>query len=270
VHAKFWKLGIFAVCLAPLAVVALRQRQANARLRAEATALRSQTSEVENLRAKRERLAARQLSPQELANLQEASLEVSRLRDEAAALRQQIELAAAAGKPAPLPTEPVPAAPAWSNSGRATSLDAFNTGVWAVMQGDTDTLAGLISFDAEGRAMVEALFERLPPESRATYGSAEKVFATLLAARLPQDLSSAAVIESNASGDENHTLRMRLQHANGRTKDTNFRFKRDAEGWQIVVPTTIVENYTAMLKGGLPSRSDPAILRAPPVVVDPR
>ncbi|HEX2853867.1 MAG TPA: hypothetical protein VHO24_11560 [Opitutaceae bacterium] len=268
-HPRLWKFIIFAGSVAALSGLAFRQWQANEALRTEAGRLRTEGTEIERLQSEHDRLMARATPPEESTALEEAAAEVARLRSEAAILRRQIEERRASAETVSPAFGPAAAAAAepWTNAGRETALAAFQTGVWALQQGDTDALAGLITFDAAGRALVEALFARLPPESRALHGSAENVFATLLAARLPTNLASADIITSTAAGTTDETLRLRLNRTNGSTKEANFNFTRDTGGWRIVVPTTVVADYIAKLRDGLPSRPDPSTLRAGAVTV---
>lgn len=259
---RLLKFGIVTVVVAALGITAVRQRKANAALHLKAERLREQTAEIATLSRERERLAARQISPAELATLNESARDVARLRAEAAALHAQKENLATAPAQAPEPE-------AWSNSGRLTPLSTFRSAVWAVTQGDIDVLAGLISFDPAGRTLIDALFARLPPETQANHRSAEAVFATLLAARVPQDLTSAEVVASPLSQANEEILRLRLNRAHAPTKEANFHFKRDAEGWRIVVPTAVVEAYIGMLKGGLPTRPNPSALRGGAMTVGP-
>lgn len=269
-RVTFLKLGFLAACVGAGSFFALCQARTNATLRADAERLRAEASEIESLRAERVRLAALQITAEELATLKAASQEVSRLRTEALALQQREEAANSSRENVSAASEPPsPAAEAWTNSGRATPLSAFHTGVWAVMHGETDALASSITFDAAGRAAVDALFARLPAETRVLHGSAEKVFATLIAAQLPLDLTSAEVIATPAATADATTLRLRLKRTEGSTKDANFHFERDAAGWRIRVPATAVEKYSASLKHGLPSRPDASSLGATPFRAEP-
>lgn len=248
-RARQLKLVLFTAGFAVLVLVVQHQRDATAALREKAERLRDATAANARLRAEQAALQSQSVSPEELARLRADQAEAARLRAEAAALRAQREPAPSSPKaPAPASLPSSAKIEPWTNAGRATPIATFQTGVWASVHGDTDTLAKVIAFDDEGRALIDAQFARLPEKDRLTYGSAEKVFATLLAARLPQDLTSATVTQTTAS-DSGAVLRMRLQRADGSSKESSFNFLRTSgdEGWRILVPTGVVKNYQQML-----------------------
>jgi hypothetical protein len=253
--ARLLKFVVFFAGLAVLAFVVEQQRETTATLREKAERLRAAGLAHMRLREEHATLQAQNVSPDELAQLRADHAERARLRAEAAALRGKRE-AVPPPQTAEVPTAPTPppSVELWTNAGRATPNDTFQTGVWASVHGDTDTLAKVITFDAEGRALIDAQFARLPEKDRSLYGSPEKVFATLLAVRLPQDLTSATVTQTT-EGSESTVLRMRLQRANGSSKESNFNFIRTAgdDGWRILVPTNVVKNYQLML-------TDPTVL----------
>ena len=265
-RAKFWAWTIPAVSIVAMFGFALHQRAANDALRGEVRRIRAQHLEIESLQAEQAVLKRQQRSSEEIAILQESAAEASRLRVDAAELRRQLQQADKADQTAS-PTAP-PAAEFATNAGRATPLAAVQTALWAAQQGDTDALAGLIAFDAAGRALVDALFTRLPEEARASNGSAEKVFATLLAVRLPQDLSSADVTTAMTPTGDEFSLGMRLKRTEGEAKEARLRFSRDAEGWRLIVPAKVVENYIATLNNLLPIRPKSSSLLFSPLIVE--
>ncbi|MEO6569865.1 MAG: hypothetical protein ABIO94_13970 [Opitutaceae bacterium] len=220
--AKFLGRMISAVGIAAILGFALHQWTANEALRAEARQLRAQHLEIESLRAEQLGLKRQQRPSEEIAALKESAAEASRLRVEAVQLRRQVQEAEKADQNTSPANAPQPAAEFAINAGRSTPLAAVQTAVWAAKQGDTNALAGLIAFDAAGRALVDALFTRLPEETRTSNGSAEKVFATLLAVRLPQDLSSADLTTTMTPTGDEFTLGMRLKRTGGETKETSL------------------------------------------------
>jgi hypothetical protein len=131
--------------------------------------------------------------------------------------------------------------------GNATAVAAFQSVASAIAQGDTDTLATLISFDPDGRAALNVLFSQLPEDARVKYGSPEKLFATLMAGRLPQ-LTAAGLISETPQGPDENVLRMRMQSASGRTIDDSFIFRRSDRGWQVYVPERLVSTYGESLR----------------------
>jgi hypothetical protein len=233
--------------IAILAIIIARERAATAQLRAEAERARATQAELAKLREEQTQLTTQQVSARELARLRSAHDEAMQLRSDTARLRSETAPSSSGVDAGPLGN--------WRNAGRDTPEATFRTGVWAIMQGDTDALAQLIAFNEAGRAKLMAMFDRLPEATRAEYGTAENVFATLLAVRLPQDLVSATPITTTMKGPDETTLRMHLERAEAAAKDTNFHFSRSSDGWRIVVPLQVVEDYEAMLTYPLPVRA---------------
>ncbi|MEO7412641.1 MAG: hypothetical protein ABIZ81_04730 [Opitutaceae bacterium] len=265
---KFWTRSVLTIGTLAMFGVALQQRATNGALRTEASRLQALNREADALRAKNLLLTGHQVSAEELARLREAALEESRLRVEANELRRKAQEAATSEGGASPADAPQPAPEFWTNAGRTTPLAALQSTVWAARQGDTNTLAGLIAFDAAGRALVDALFARLPDESRVLTGSAEKAFATLLAVRLPQDLGSAEVTTGPVTMGDELTLGMRLKRTDGESKEAKLRFAHDAEGWRMVVPAKVVENYIATLSNRIPPRPNSSSILSSPLMVE--
>lgn len=248
-HPRILKLVLFAAGFGLLVFAVQRQRDATTTLREKADRLRAASLAHARLRNENAVLTAQKISGEELTKLRADQAEAARLRAEAASLQEKREPVrrSPTAEGVSAPTSPITLTQ-WTNAGRATPTATFQTGVWAAVQGDTDALTKVITFDADGRALIEAQFGSLPEKDRALYGSPEKIFATLLAVRLPQDLTSATVTQTT-EGSGSTLLRMRLQHANGYFKDSSFNFIRSAEdnSWRILVPTGVVKNHLLML-----------------------
>lgn len=243
-HNRFGKIPVSIIAVAVFALV-LRQHAKNGSLREEVERSRAKAAELASLRESHADLVAQQISNDELARLRAAEAEAARLRRETAALRAEIDTPATPGRDANPP--PPPKIPAWTNAGRETPDAAFRTGIWAALQGETDALADLITFDADSRPKLEAMFASLPENVRAEYGTAEKVFATLLAARVPQDLVAAKPISRKTLEADDMLVRIEMKYATGGSKTANFQFTRGPEGWRIIVPAKVVEDYQHML-----------------------
>jgi hypothetical protein len=243
-RANLLKFGLPFLCLALLAGIAIHQRRVARELRDEIWRLqernRTRAQQEETERAEKQRRAE-----EERDQLLAAQTESSQLHQEISLLEGELSVVskkAAAETSANAERTPKP----WINAGNATPAAAFETMFWSALNGDTDTLASVISFTPEGRARVESLFARLPQAQREASGTPEKVFATLLAARLPQDLSGIGVLTSEETS-AGATLRLLMEHTNGTDKTASFHFSRAPTGWQLVVPASVVENYQQML-----------------------
>lgn len=238
-----------AVLLLTVALVVMFAWQAGetARLRAEAVRLHAAHADLGALRAAHERLVSRRVSEPELARLRHADTEARQLRAEAAELRSRI--AAGRGKAVARPAK-APAAPAttWTNAGRTTPAAAIESVLWSSAQGDVETLASLLIFDADTQARIEEVFASLPAEKRNRYGSPVEVFATLVAARMPGDLAQTEVLETTPGAGET-AVRLRLRRTDGKVREAAFRCKPDADGWRLVVPARVANEHLRMLTG---------------------
>jgi len=234
-------LGLLA---AVIALVLVRQNRAGRRLRLELDTLQRQKLELAHLARENRDLAAKQVSAEEVA----------RLRRLHADLEQRKIHSGRAGKSAETPSatvvhaEMVPVGE-WKYAGRETPKAALESALWAATHQDVDRLAAVLCFDAKTRANADAFFAQLPDETRAQYDSPEKIAATMLAASMPDNLSAmGALLDSaNATTGDNAQLLMQIQRSDGTQKDTYFNFQRGAEGWQVVVPASVLAAYQQLL-----------------------
>lgn len=141
---------------------------------------------------------------------------------------------------------------AWKNSGRGTPANAIETLLLAAEGGDVDTLAASILLDAEAREKAQAILDRLPEAVRATYGTPEKLIALLMAR--DSDIRAMQVLSENQANNDALVM-MRVQKGDGKTKDEGYSFRRDGDGWRLVIPGKAVDKYGKKLsdppkKGG--------------------
>lgn len=141
---------------------------------------------------------------------------------------------------------------AWKNSGRGTPAFAVETLLLAADGGDVDTLAASILLDAEAREKAQAILDRLPEAVRATYGTPEKLIALLMAR--DADIRAMQVLSENQANDD-ALVNVRVQKGDGKTKDEGYAFRRDGDGWRMVIPGKAVDKYGKKLteppkKGG--------------------
>jgi hypothetical protein len=232
-------LVVSLLILLVFAGLAVSQRE-RAALLAERTRLRAQVAQANAAATQSRELASADISPEQLEVLRHEAEEVKRLRAEAGALRARLSR----------PEEKRSAAPAdgpWRNVGAATPEDAVRTTVWAALQGETGVLARMLAFDRESEAAVRAFFATLPAGVRAEYGSAENVAATMLAARMPLDLKNAKPVEQVVDQGGGLAVRFELQRNHGPAKSVVFRFRRDSDGWRLIVPRSVLMNLRKAL-----------------------
>ena len=236
--------AILAVAAAVFTIVTIRQRALAGRLRAEFADLRHREGLTEQLREENARLRSGEIQPEELQRLRLEQTEAGRLRLRIAALRK-------AAAPAEITASVMPARD-WKPAGRASPKAAFESVLWTATHQEVENLAALLSFDPKARATVAAVFGQLPQDTRLQYGNPEKVVATMLAASIPTNLSAMETLSAN-QGPDSADLLMRVDRSDGTHKDTFFRFQRNDEGWQLIVPSNVLSGYAKQLGMSAPA-----------------
>ena len=245
---RFLQAGLLSGAIVASGIILIHQWQTTLMLRNEVDRLHEESHEIARLHAEQQRLRTRQIAPEERARLQQDQAKLARLRQRIAELQRVPEKtppASAQNTPPPIGSK-LPVAN-WINAGKATPSGTLQTVLWSGTRGDLDLLASLLAFDPESQSLIDDTFARLPAEARRQHGSAEKVFATLLAARLPLDLASANVTNATERNPDAITLSVHLQNGEGKQRDVDFHFIRRADGWRLLVPRKVVENYQRML-----------------------
>lgn len=247
---KLQAAAAIAVLAAGVAGLFLQQRE-NTRLQAD----------LDVLRAENQRLAR---TAHELAR---SPAEKSKSEPEADA-----PVTASVAAPAPAASVPAKApasAPAHplapgllaveslGNAGIATPRAAWTTQLWAARSGDLALEASTLSFTPEGRAKLEALKAGLPADLLSQYDSAEKLMALALAAN-PHPVGGMQVVSETPAGPDDTVLQTQWQHADDDiVHQSEIHLHRDAEGWKIVMPMSIVDRAVAFLSrdaAGAPPR----------------
>jgi len=222
-------------------------------LRTEVALLRGREAQLGELRAEQTRLAALQVPPAELENLRRDRRAVERLRAEVDALRAKVEKPfppAAAENAATdrLSLGRLVTSAEWKNVGATTPPAALETALWAAAGGDVDAFASLLSFDAAARKGAQALLDSLPAETRAHYGSPERLVAFLSIKDVP--LGSAQVRRWSDTADGKVSLAtVTLSGPDGSAKDVTLPLIRQDAAWKLYVIERTVARYQTMLKG---------------------
>ena len=134
----------------------------------------------------------------------------------------------------------------WTNAGRLTPRAAIESVLWAASRGDVDHLAALLGFQPEVWEQVDAMFAKLPEASQRDFGSAENVIATMLAGSFPKDASSMNILADKQWG-EDAGIAMSVNHEDGKSRTNQFRLHHTPDGWQLMVPASVVEGYQQTL-----------------------
>ena len=244
-----WTLGLLAAGLAILGMALLLQRQAATRLRDEIDDLRRQSRLLASLRAERALLMGQRATAEELQQLRDDHAALIRLRQEIELLKRRQENVAPPEAPTPSQPPIRSLASDWTNAGRATPPAAFESILWAATHGDTDALTSMLDFQ-QSRSQLEALFAGLSAESRARYGSAEKAFATLLAAQISSVVGAMSVMppgKTNRADAEAIRLTARLESPDGsQQRIRSYIFLHTADGWRMLVQPGMVESFATL------------------------
>lgn len=123
----------------------------------------------------------------------------------------------------------------WKNAGSATPAAFMETFLWSIKEMDVDTfVANSGGIDAPGREMAEAYFVTLPAETRARYGTSERLIARLLmrAFRI-RPIAGFQITDVEMLGPNEANVHVRLRLADGTEQVTeNGNLHRTPEGWR--------------------------------------
>lgn len=225
--------------------------QANSRLQESVDALQHQQQITE--REKRDQTGQLAAAAQVTRVEHE---ELLRLRSEVETLRRNQAAASVAPMPANAGSVTAPSADprtvpveVMGNVGRATPRAAGQTEAWAVQHGDVDTAASLLTFAPEERARLEAVIAALPENLREQYGTPERLMAMVMAGT-PRPIAGVQILGEKEQGPDDYVQQIQLKYADGRTRNDELSFHRDAEGWKRVVSPASVDRVITALKNG--------------------
>lgn len=247
-------LLVIAVLVAGALTVLGWQRRTTEKLRAELDRQRAVLAQQQALHQAEQQewqQAAAWERAEELDRVLAERAAVARLREELAALRHRATGTAVAREArAPEPARPslvgnVLVFSLWQNAGRATPEATFETGLWASVNGDIDTLTSLLLFDPEARNEAGVLFARLPAALQQEFVSPERLVAILAAKDVP--LGSATILNQYPAANETKVA-AQIFDAEGKHRMALLSLRSDATGWRFVVPVNAVKRYAAWLR----------------------
>lgn len=146
---------------------------------------------------------------------------------------------------------PAPPVREWKNAGMLTPEASIETLIWSSSRGDVATLASLMKMAPVSRAKVEALFGEVSGEARKEFGNPDRLFATLIAAKLPTQLNGFDIMKTTETPD-GAVLQVALRTPRGGSEERReilLNLSRSETGWQILVPERIVNEALQMVKG---------------------
>jgi hypothetical protein len=229
-------------------------------LRGEVVTLREEVRQLEQRVIATKAAAA---APSTLPSADAASAtdraELVRLRQQVSVLDQRTQEIAQAAKSAQqaatsghaadaAPVKLIPAS-AWKNAGRATPAAAIETTLWAAAGGDVDAVAAGLALSEAGRREADAMFAQLSDQTRAQYGSPEKLLA-LMIAKDAGSVTGMQVLGQREISADDVGVRMRFGNDQGQTKEDSFLLHRSADGYQLMLTDAAVKNLARKLSGG--------------------
>jgi len=247
---------LFLVLIGVLAACALVLRQRNLALHLELARMQEQERLQSRLRAEHERLSALQVSSGEWQRLLDLHHEAMATGQAISALKMtlaQRKGLTPTAESVPLHENKLPltgprrTADEWVFAGTSSPLATFESFVWSATRGEPDKMASLLTFAAEDRARLETLYAGLSEAERNQYGSPEKLAATLIAVQVPQDLSVFGVVADLKTNTGEVAIDVRLQQGQAAERDLSFQFRQTNGAWQLIVPASVVSNFSRAL-----------------------
>jgi hypothetical protein len=243
-HRYAWILPVAAVLAVSLLI--LRSHSTAAAQEAALSDARRVNLGLQRLQEENRQLKSAELSDEERKRREALHAETEALRARLAALQGGATAQAAADA-----EQNELSAKDWTNAGRLTPRAAIESVLWAASHGDVDHLAALLGFQPDVREQVDAMFAKLPEASQRDFGSAENVIATMLAGSFPKDASSMKILADKQWG-EDAGIAMTVDHEDGKSRTNQFRLHHTPDGWQLMVPASVIEGYQQTLMGDSP------------------
>jgi hypothetical protein len=249
--AKRWQIGLLSVLAGAAAAACFVLRKDNFRLGVQVDELRRHNETLfrwhEEDRRTRELLLRRtETEARDAAQsaAQARHAELLQLRNEVAGLEARAR--AASDHKAAIsvvletnrdPEKGMTRGEYFQNIGRATPSAAFQTLVWAALNGDDATLAATLSVTSADRSDAEELLARLSADERAKYPTAESLAAIMMTGEIVK-VAAAQVLGYEMTDAQHAILSFRTSESD---KDETLPMELGVGGWQAVVPAKAIK-----------------------------
>jgi len=251
--------------LAIIAVVAIggmvvwHHHETTSELRAEIATLRA---DVQALRARPAEAKPSAALPN--PELDAARAEIAQLQDQVAGLTKATQTltrmaqsapatpaaAAPASKYDGVPTRLKPIA-ALTNAGRQNPNAALETLLWAAAGGEVEAVADGIEFSPTGRERADQMFAQLSDDTRAKYGTPEKLLALMIAQNAATLTGMQVLGQREMDQPDQVGMRIRFGNDQGQTKEDSFLLHRGTDGtWRLMVSENTVDKFSKQMLGG--------------------
>lgn len=129
----------------------------------------------------------------------------------------------------------------FANAGQATPSAAFQTALWAAMNGKEDVLRETLTLDSAGRQKAEELLARLPSDGRAKYPTSESL-AALAWMWIGENTHGLAVqVMGTTLVDAHHAIVRTRSAATGRESLVSLQLF--PAGWRLVVSEGAIDSF---------------------------
>jgi outer membrane murein-binding lipoprotein Lpp len=244
-------VGAGAIVVQQTNLAALREevRGLNANVERLSQELRAVKQDTQKLAAAQVVVAPEAAGPKanqtsEIAELRE---QVATLKKPTSGIAQLIQTAQARATDAAVPTKLVPVSE-WKNAGRATPGATAETVLWAAAGGDVATIANAISLTDSARQKAEAIFARLPEQTRSEYGTVDNL-AALMIAKDAATVTGMQVLGQRELSNDQVVMRLRFGNDEGKTKDQALPLQRTADGWKVIITDDPIDKWARQLSG---------------------
>jgi hypothetical protein len=245
-------IGVFFALLAAGLITLAVQRQSQSRLRGEIAGLRRESGEINRLRRDNQLLTGTQVPPDELKSLRAEEKELARLRGQAVALKDFLQLASRLETPPPPAAKPLApgmiSVESLINAGAATPAAAAQSFLWAVAQVDPDAMAKQLVFGDAARTKAEALFASLDAATRERIGTPEKLLSMFFTA-LYGRVTGLQMADLDRLAPDAPGWNVKVQTASGKLSEVGFPLRRAGDGWREEVPVGMVDYCSYYLRG---------------------
>jgi len=217
-----------------IAGLVLQHRTAQ-NLRAEVDSLRAEAKSDARLRSDEER---------QLGSLKRENAELAELRSKVSDLTARLGRRSADAARAQTLSK---AAVAPANEGRGTATSALHTAIWALNNGDPETLAHAIKIGSGPHAQLRDAFDQLPAAARSEFGTPEGLLASLMIGSSKQT-TAIDVLGVDEDDADNVTVRAKFEASDGKISEGAYQLNRSGDGgWQWVVPPGMVKGFLSSL-----------------------
>lgn len=141
------------------------------------------------------------------------------------------------------------------NQGAATPAAAFQTIVWAAMQGQTDALAKVLVLEPSAVELGEAYLRQLPPQQRSTYKSANHLVALITEKEVLEKGSKMLILDTKLTGESKASVSVLLSDTDKGRKHPyvkEIHLVRVGNQWGLPIRKEVVESTIKRLRENTP------------------